>query len=221
METGERRVIDWDRVRTVAVAVATRGRRHPTADAEVRRAEFRTISPGPSRSSPPISQTTLPQPLQTIYVFDRAEWLDANIRNFRELFQPLERVYGTLLRRVATQSLAPLAGVVNGVAMSAQMGILLGSLARRVLGQYNVALLGREPLQSGKLYFVEENIAATERRWVFLPSSFASGSGLHEATHAYEFEAHPWLAEYLNEPDRRTYAGFNRRGGTTAGRAGP
>ncbi|MGI8913821.1 MAG: zinc-dependent metalloprotease [Chloroflexota bacterium] len=198
METGERRVIDWDRVRTVAVAVATRGRRHATVAAEVRRVEFQDYI---ARTEPLIAaylHTTLSQPLQTIYVFDRAEWLDANIRNFRELFEPLERVYGTLLRRVATQSLAPLAGMVNGVAVSAQMGVLLGSLARRVLGQYDVALLGREPLLSGKLYFVEENIAATERLLGIPSEQFRLWIGLHEATHAYEFEAHPWLAEYLN-----------------------
>jgi coenzyme F420 biosynthesis associated uncharacterized protein len=198
METGERRVIDWDRVRTVAVAVATRGRRLPTVDAEVRRVEFQRYI---ARAEPLIAdylRTTLPQPLQTIHVFDRAQWLDANIRNFRELFEPLERVYGTLLRRVASESLAPLAGMVNGVAVSAQMGLLLGSLARRVLGQYDVALLGREPLLAGKLYFVEENIAATERLLAIPSEQFRLWIGLHEATHAYEFEAHPWLAEYLN-----------------------
>ncbi|HEY8742707.1 MAG TPA: zinc-dependent metalloprotease [Chloroflexota bacterium] len=198
METGERRVIDWDRVRTVAVAVANRGRRLPTASAALRQAEFQGYI---ARTEPLIAeylQTTLPQPLQTIYVFDRSQWIDANIRNFRELFEPLERVYGTLMRRVATQSLAPIAGMVNGVAVSAQMGLLLGSLARRVLGQYDVALLGREPLLSGKLYFVEENIAATERLLGIPPEQFRLWIGLHEATHAYEFEAHPWLAEYLN-----------------------
>jgi len=103
METGERRVIDWARVRTVAAAVATRGKRHPTTDPALRRAEFQDYI---ARTEPLIAaylQTTLPQPLRTIYVFDRADWLDANIRNFRELFQLLERVYGTLLRRVATQ----------------------------------------------------------------------------------------------------------------------
>jgi len=131
--------------------------------AALRQAEFQGYI---ARTEPLIAgylQTTLPQPLQTIYVFDRSEWIDTNIRNFRELFEPLERVYGTLMRRVATQSLAPIAGMVNGVAVSAQMGLLLGSLARRVLGQYDVALLGREPLLSGKLYFVEEAIFSSTK----------------------------------------------------------
>ena len=58
-----------------------------------------------------------------------------------------------------------------------------------------MALLGREPLQSGKLYFVEENIAATERLLGIPAEQFRL---IRLATHAYEFEAHPWLAEYLD-----------------------
>lgn len=198
LETGERRVIDWERVRAIAVAMATRGRRMPTADPALRRTEFQAYL---ARTEPLIAtylHTTLPQPLQTIYVFDRPQWLDANIANFKELFDPLERVYGTLLRRVAAQSVAPLVGLVNGLAVSTQMGVLLGYLARRVLGQYDVALLGREPVLSGKLYFVEENIAAMERVLGIPSEQFRLWICLHEATHAYEFEAHPWLPEYLN-----------------------
>lgn len=198
VETGQQRVIDWERVRAVAVTVAARGHRVPTVSADVRRAEFQEHI---ARTEPLIAgylRTSLPKPLQTIYVFDRSQWLDANIKNFRELFEPMERVYGTLLRRMAAQPVAPLVGIVNGLAVSTQMGFLLGYLARRVLGQYDVALLGREPLQSGKLYFVEENIAATERVLGIPAEQFRLWICLHEATHAYEFEAHPWLAEFLN-----------------------
>ena len=42
-------------------------------------------------------------------------------------------------------------------------GLLLGYLARRVLGQYDLALLGREPVTTGKLYYVEPNIRHVER----------------------------------------------------------
>ena len=46
---------------------------------------------------------------------------------------------------------------------SGQVGLLLGFLARKVLGQYDISLLGHEPLQAGKLYFVEPNIRAARR----------------------------------------------------------
>jgi len=100
------------------------------------------------------------------------------------------------------------------------MGLLLGSLARRVLGQYDVALLGREPLLSGKLYFVEENIAATERLLGIPPEQFRLWIGLHEATHAYEFEAHPWLAEYLNSRIAEHMQDVDRRSAATPRHAG-
>ena len=46
--------------------------------------------------------------------------------------------------------------------LSGQVGLLLGFLARKVLGQYDISLLGHEPLQAGKLYFVEPNIRMLE-----------------------------------------------------------
>jgi coenzyme F420 biosynthesis associated uncharacterized protein len=190
-------------VRTIAVTVATRGRRQPsppagTPPAAQRRAEFQAIL---ARTEPLIAdylRTRLPRPLQTVYVFDRAEWIDANIANFKLLFAPIEQVYASLVGRMAMQGLAPVLGLANSMVISSQLGLLLGYLARRVLGQYDVALLGREPLISGKLYFVEENIAATERLLGIPAEQFRLWIGLHEATHAYEFEAHPWIAGYLN-----------------------
>jgi coenzyme F420 biosynthesis associated uncharacterized protein len=85
------------------------------------------------------------------------------------------------------------------VMLSGQMGILLGYLARRVLGQYDLSLLGREPVTEGRLYFVEPNIAAMERRYELPREEFRAWIALHEVTHAFEFEAHPWARVYMND----------------------
>lgn len=197
-DSGQAGILDWKRVRAVAVAVATRGRHAPSVAITQRQTEFQESI---ARTEPLIAaylRTTLPRPLETIYVFDRPQWIDANIANFRLLFSPIEQAYASLLGRMSGQGLAPLMGMANSVVASAQLGLLLGYLARRVLGQYDIALLGREPMLSGKLYFVEENIAMTERVLGIPADQFRLWIALHETTHAYEFEAHPWIAEYLN-----------------------
>jgi coenzyme F420 biosynthesis associated uncharacterized protein len=90
-------------------------------------------------------------------------------------------------------------GIAGQVMLSGQMGVLLGYLARRVLGQYDLSLLGREPVTAGRLYFVEPNIAAMEARYRLPEQEFRAWIALHEVTHAFEFEAHPWVREYMND----------------------
>jgi coenzyme F420 biosynthesis associated uncharacterized protein len=81
---------------------------------------------------------------------------------------------------------------------SHQVGLLLGYLSQRVLGQYDVALLGREPLQDGQLFFVEPNIRGTQAQLGLQGEDFPMWVALHETTHAFEFEAHPWLRDHFS-----------------------
>ena len=82
--------------------------------------------------------------------------------------------------------------------VSVELGVLLGYLARRVLGQYDVALLGREPLDAGQLYYVEPNIAHLEKTMNLPGDDFRTWLALHETTHVYQFEAFPWLRDHFN-----------------------
>ena len=89
---------------------------------------------------------------------------------------------------------------LNQTVVSSELGLLLGYLARRVLGQYDLALLGREPLtESGKLYFVQPNIRNLETSLHVPPQQFRLWLALHETTHAFEFEGHPWVREHMND----------------------
>lgn len=131
-----------------------------------------------------------------VHVFNRAEWVDANVSQFRLMFGSLDEAYATVMARAQGTSSV---GVMGQVILSSQMGVLLRYLARRVLGQYDLSLLGREPVTQGQLYFVEPNIAAMEQRYRLPSDQFRFWIALHEVTHAFEFEAHPWVREYLNE----------------------
>jgi uncharacterized protein (DUF2342 family) len=47
--------------------------------------------------------------------------------------------------------------------------------------------------RDGRLLFVEENIRQTARALEVPLDPFRTWIALHETTHAFEFEAHPWL----------------------------
>lgn len=138
----------------------------------------------------------LPAPVDKIDAFTRTEWIDANIANFEKLFNPIEEIY----RRVQTSTSlgTMLMGELSQGLLSTQMGVLLGYLARRVLGQYDLSLLGKEPVSAGRLYFVEPNISGVQSELGLDPDDFRLWIALHETTHAYEFEAYPWVREYFN-----------------------
>jgi coenzyme F420 biosynthesis associated uncharacterized protein len=81
-------------------------------------------------------------------------------------------------------------------------------MGSKVLGQYDLALLTAEA-QPGKLLFVEENIRQTASTLGVPLDAFRTWIALHETTHAFEFEAHPWLRPYLADRLERQLAAFS------------
>ena len=140
--------------------------------------------------------TELPGVVERSGVVDRAGWVRANTASFASLIGKLE---ADLLDQVvppggglakATMALA------NRWITTRQLGFLLGFMGQRVLGQYDLALLSAEAAP-GRLLFVEENIRQTARALGVPLGPFRTWIALHETTHAFEFEAHPWLRPYL------------------------
>jgi coenzyme F420 biosynthesis associated uncharacterized protein len=191
-------LLNWDWARAIATRTARGGDTTAAAPAAAREAVRREYAALVDRAAALVADYTrlrLPAPLTHVHVFDRAEWVDANVAQFHLMFEALDEAYAATLAR--TRGAAPV-GAVGQLVLSGQMGILLGYLARRVLGQYDLSLLGREPVAAGRLYFVEPNIAAMEQRYGLPPAEFRAWIALHEVTHAFEFEAHPWVRDYMN-----------------------
>ncbi|HUE76075.1 MAG TPA: zinc-dependent metalloprotease [Chloroflexota bacterium] len=190
-------MIDWNRVETLARRFAR------NEEVRIRPDDVANLTAKYSQmvhqSEDLITNYTgdrLPSPLTSIHVFDRDQWLEANIANFRLLFEPIEDLSRDL---VGGAGMGPLLiSSVNRLLLSGQLGVLLGYLSRRVLGQYDLALLGREPITTGRLYFVEPNIHRLERALRLDGEEFRLWIALHETTHAFEFEAHPWLRDHMN-----------------------
>jgi coenzyme F420 biosynthesis associated uncharacterized protein len=161
----------------------------------------------------PALSTALGSPLPGVVersaVVDRAGWVRANTGSFASLMSKLET---ELLDQVmppggglakATMALA------NRWVTTRQLGFLLGFMGTRVLGQYDLALLSTEAAP-GRLLFVEENIRSTARALGVPIGPFRTWIALHETTHAFEFEAHPWLRPYLAERLERQLALFGK-----------
>jgi coenzyme F420 biosynthesis associated uncharacterized protein len=138
---------------------------------------------------------TIESPLDRTFAFDRVDWIHANIFAFRNLLAPFDDL---LSQPTGKHSVAAaLLGTVNRQIVSAEMGMLLGYLGRRVLGQYDLALLGGEDSGPGQLYFVQPNIVATEHMLKLPSDEFRLWLALHETTHVFQFEGFQWVRPYF------------------------
>ena len=185
-------LIDWDQVRSLAVRM---NQQEPLLADERERLDvyYRSLV---DRCFPIVQAYTgiqLSGTSERTFTFDRADWVGANIEAFRHLLQPVEQlVVGQRAKGNSAFS------SLNRRLASAEVGLLLGYLARRVLGQYDLALLGREPVEGGKLYYVEPNIRQIEFSLGLPRNDFRMWLALHETTHAFEFEGNPWVPRYFN-----------------------
>jgi coenzyme F420 biosynthesis associated uncharacterized protein len=202
-------LVDWPTVERIAIARLERapGRLDPAdlAASEPAYAEAMV------RIVPALSEALgahLPGVVERTGVVDRAGWVRANTATFASLIGKLE---AELLDQIiptgggitkATMALA------NRWITTRQLAILLGFMGGRVLGQYDIALLSAETTP-GRLLFVEENIRQTARTLSLPLGPFRTWIALHETTHAFEFEAHPWLRPYLASRLERQLALFS------------
>jgi coenzyme F420 biosynthesis associated uncharacterized protein len=196
------RLIDWDWATKVAIRAAGRTPMlHPGARAQLQ-AQYDALL---REIEQPIAHYTgndLSLANTRVEVLDRAAWIRANMVNFRYLLQPVEDFYKENMGR-SRFGPPPAFQQAARMMLGSQVGILVGYLARRVLGQYDIGLMGEEPLSAGKLYFVEPNLRQVEQTLGVPPDELRRWIALHEATHAHEFELYPWVRTYLNDSLRQ------------------
>lgn len=187
-------LIDWEQARSIAVNM-NRAASLTAVERQRLDAEYTALV----QRAMPIVQAyvgvSLPTDTVPTLAFDRVDWINANIDAFRDMLAPFEALAHSDSKKNAGSGI--MAGV-NRKVVSLEVGILLGYLSRRVLGQYDIALLGREQIGGGKLYYVEPNIKHIESTLGLPATDFRMWLALHETTHVFEFEGFPWVRPYFN-----------------------
>jgi coenzyme F420 biosynthesis associated uncharacterized protein len=180
-------VIDWIIAERIAGVVAGSGDpRVPSVDlrplaveSEARVIDYTGLQPA--------------RPLPPPEGIGRQEWIKTNIESMGKLLNPvLKRAGGNL------GPLKPAVEIAMGLVLSAEVGVVLGYLAQRVLGQYELVLLDevaddRPP----RLLFVLPNLGHAVRMFQANEREFITWVTLHEVTHAVQFAGVPWLHGYV------------------------
>lgn len=123
-------------------------------------------------------------------VTDRDGWVQANVHSFERLLRPLTN-------KLADRPPSRLHGV-GRKAGATQMGVLLGWMSTRVLGQYDLLVIEDEnPSEQDLVYYVGPNLLAMERRYAFPSEEFRLWVALHECTHRAQFTGVDWLRPYF------------------------
>lgn len=184
-------MVSWGAVRRIAVALASRAERKPSADFDYTDAVARTFDPLSRFTG--IELPGGPPDDRQLMVADRSEWIDFNIEGFGALMEPV-------LKR-ASEGASDLTWAVGGATLTAQVGLLLGFLSSRVLGQYDTGPLIKQHSEGepGKVFFLDGNIVSAAGRIGVPVDGLRLWIVLHEMTHALQFEGFPWLRSYLGD----------------------
>jgi coenzyme F420 biosynthesis associated uncharacterized protein len=199
-------LVDWERAQRIAQG------RYARAPGRLTSQQLRSVRPAYARHMArvvPLLErrlgSQLPGVVERHAVASRGEWAAANMSTFKALVAHLEP--GLMPRTPDGRVRSGVAAATNRFLTTGQVGFLLGYLGTRVLGQYDVALLSAEQAP-GRLLYVEENIRLTARAVGVPLETFRLWVCLHETTHAFELEAHPWLRPYIRERMERQMSLF-------------
>ena len=124
----------------------------------------------------------------------RADWASANLDSMSRILDP---VAARLDDRLAFAG--PLAGALRagaGATVAAEVGLVVGYMSQRVLGQYDVSLLGGEA--PPRLLFVAPNLGKAIAELDVDAEAFGRWICAHELTHVYQFQGVPWLRDHLS-----------------------
>ena len=79
-----------------------------------------------------------------------------------------------------------------------EVGVVLGWMSTRVLGQYDLLIIEDEKAdEQGIVYYVGPNVLSLEKKHDFPPREFRLWLALHEVTHRAQFTGIPWLREHF------------------------
>ncbi len=192
--TDERSLLDWELVRRVAGRRS--GERAPTPTS-LMAAQLGREYDEVAAEMAPLMASVVETPVSgypPFSVLDRHGFIDRNLVIARRMLAPVEKLRAQIPESRAT--------ALSRVLLSRYVGELFGFISQRVLGQYDPVLMlapGAVDAErdASALYLVEPNVEMFEAKQGVGGPTLRRWLVLHELTHAWQFEAHPWLREHL------------------------
>jgi len=180
-------MVDWGLAERVA-RLAARSDHVPSLNVDLVRLA-REFEPRVSEYTGLTPATPVPLP----EIVSREGWAEANLGAMAELMQPVEE-----RMRDRFANTGPLAGPLRtaaGAALAAELGLVVGYLSQRVLGQYELSLLAGTA--SPRLLFVGSNLLGVAQTLGVDREAFIRWVAVHEMTHAVQFGGVPWLRQHM------------------------
>lgn len=125
-----------------------------------------------------------------VRVVTRAEWAEANISAFGRLLAPAEE-------KLASRAGGGLTDKIGARVLAAEVGALVGVLAKRVLGQYELVVPAGDDGAGDTIMFAGANVLQMERQHEFRPEEFRFWVTLHECAHRLQFTGVPWMRAHF------------------------
>ena len=217
-------MIDWDLAVRVGSRLAGEGPVVSRTEASEVVEELRS---GAEKSTPLVRDFTglvAEERTAPVLVVDRPGWIQANADGFATVIAPI-------VAKLQEKKGAP-SGMTEAVGSritGAELGVMLGFLGNKVLGQFDPFFDG--PGAAGRLLLVAPNIVNAERELSVDEHDFRLWVCLHEETHRVQFTAVPWMREHLQslmgeivgsletDPGRILSEGLSRIGDLVSGKA--
>jgi coenzyme F420 biosynthesis associated uncharacterized protein len=189
-------LISWETATSVATRIARHQEPLTFAERAVLEAEFNQVT---AEAEELVAAETglrsLAGPARA-RVADRPQWVRANVASFQRLLRPVTDKLGAQLEQNPVWS--PMPASASRRLTGAQVGLVLGWMSTRVLGQYDQLLIEEEqPEDQDLVYYLGPNVVSIERRYGFPPREFRLWLALHEVTHRAQFTGVPWMRDHF------------------------
>ena len=202
-------LIGWDHVREIAVATLELQREKPEPVSHYMTGQYQNMLQAAQHQVAAYTGLHAEGLPSAVEVFRQQDWIDANIGSFRFLFEPISEKYVGALSDLGTGRAAGAHRMAH-MMLTIQVGIIMGYLARNVLGQYDLSI--PEPEKGGRLYVVETNMNRAQVQMGLDPREFRQWITLHEVTHSFEFHCNAWLRDHLSSSMQEYLKSINLRG---------
>lgn len=185
--------VNWDIARQISSAIARAGPRdvgasgHDLADFQqaCRLAELRISALTGSQFLPGVTQVDM---------LRRSQWAQLNLDSLGPFMERLARRLSGQVSEGPPAPVQALIGALGPFLMGAQLGLVVGYLSHKTLGQWDFCL---PRTQTGRMYVNHPNLVRVEGQLGVDPKQFRLWIALHEVSHELLFQAVEWARPYF------------------------